>query len=122
MDILYQANISFLLKGYFDRLANSKVVFDIRGYGADTARFYEAISYGAFLITNETMLYRPHPFLNHDHVCYTEESRVALWCKKYLESSNRRIMVANNAQNHLRKYHTTVKMAERFLSKVKEIL
>lgn len=106
---------------YFDMLANSKIVIDIRGYGAETARFYEAISYGAFLITNETMLLRPNPFLNHEHICYTEESRVALWCDYYLKNDQLRLTSAANAQIHLQKYHTTVRMAERFLDKVKEI-
>lgn len=113
---------NFEQKDYFDMLDNSKIVIDIRGYGAETARFYEAIAHGAFVITNETMLYRPNPFLNYEHVCYTEESRVVLWCNYYLKNNQQRLESTTNAQCHLLKYYTTGKMAERFLSKVREIL
>lgn len=119
---IFNIEKNFEQEEYFEYLKNSKIVIDIRGYGAETARFYEAIAHGAFLITNETMLYRPHPFLNHEHICYTEESRVVLWCNHYLRLSQHRIASAYQAQVHMLKYHTTEKMAERFLSKVKEII
>lgn len=115
---IFNTEKNFEREDYFDMLANSKIVIDIRGFGADTVRFYEAIAYGAFLITNETMLYRPNPFLNHEHICYTEESRVVHWVNHYLQLSQYRIASAYNAQVHLQKYHTTEKMAERFLSQV----
>lgn len=119
---IFNIEKNFEQEDYFEHLKNSKIVIDIRGYGAETARFYEAIAHGAFVITNETMLYRPHPFLNHEHVCYTEESRIAIWCNYYLQNNQQRLKSATNAQCHLLKYHTTEKMAERFLSKVVEIL
>jgi len=119
---IFNLDRNFERDEYFEMLKQSKIVIDIRGFGADTVRFYEAIAHGAFLITNETMLHRPHPFINHYHVCYTEESRVVHWCNYYLSLHRERIFKAKNAQRHLVRYHTTEKMAERFLSKVKEML
>jgi len=106
---------------YFSLLDNSKIVIDIRGFGADTVRFYEAIAHGAFLITNETMLCRPNPFINHHHVCYTEESRIIHWVNHYLQLEADRTSMAHNSQQHLLQYHTTDSMAERFLSNLEGI-
>lgn len=107
---------------YFELLRQSKVCVNLRGFGNETVRFYEGISQGAVMTTDQNLLVRPNPFIYGRHVYYTEESRLHHHLALTLNNYEKHKEMVVKAQSHLLKYHTTVARAEGFLSTIKEYL
>lgn len=97
---------------YLELLGQSKICINIRGFGAETVRFYEGLSCGALLITDQNFLIRPNPFIHENHLFYTEESRLAHYISQVLNNYDTLKQIAINGQKHLIKHHTTEERAK----------
>jgi len=121
LEVLTRLDDGFDADDWFVLLTQSKIVISIRGFGYETSRFYEGISHGACVISDDTTIIRPNPFIHNQHVIYTDESTLVHDIHRAVNGQEW-IDLSIQGQLHFMKYHTTVSRANYFLEKVQQFI
>lgn len=103
---------------YITTLQKSKIGVSVRGVGFDTVRFLEVVASHCLLLSDESPLVRPYPFLDWKHCVYYHEGNLAWMIEHFLSDAYMRIQIADAGYRHLKQYHTTEVRATYFLEKV----
>lgn len=100
---------------YRKEITRAKIGISIRGHAYDTCRFLEVIAAGGMLLTDDSPLVKPHPFIDLEHCVYYHMGDFGWLLQHHLHSSEDRERIRENGLAHLKKYHTTQARTEYFL-------
>ncbi|MBY0384804.1 glycosyltransferase [bacterium] len=108
---------------YLEELARCKIVFNFRGAGWDTLRYWEAPAVGSFMISQKPGIVIPDNFVDQKHIifCRDDLSDLIDLGHYYLKNDKLREEIARNSSNHLKQFHTDVHRARTLLNKVQRI-
>jgi len=94
--------------GYIRTMATSLVNVNVRGFGNDTVRFWEAAACGLILTDRQHVLYN-NPFSqNHNCLQYNDGADLVNQLRHWLDParSDELLQIRGNCMNHLRAFHT----------------
>ena len=95
-------------KYYLQEIAACKIVISCPGVGWDTFRYWEVPALGRFMISVRPKIKIPNNFVPDKDIvfCKDDLSDLVELCDYYLKNESLREKIAQNAEQHSRKYHT----------------
>ncbi len=104
-------------KYFLEELSASKIVYNFKGVGWDTLRYWEVPGVGSFMISGEPKIQIPNNFQHGKHLvfCKDDLSDLLSLTEYYLRNEHERVSIAKSGYQHLQQHHTYRKRAEYFL-------
>jgi len=124
--LAFQKNAKrYALDEYLRCIAKSKIAVSVRGFGRDTIRFWENMSYHTLNFSDNLYdmgLIHPEPFTHHENIVFYKSdcSDLEESLLYYLQDDNEREKVAAAGRTHLIEHHTNIARAKQFLDVVEE--
>lgn len=109
---------------YLQEISKCKIVLNFRGLGWDTMRYWEVPAMGSFMISQQPEILIPNNFESGKHLVWCSDSLGDLIEKidYYLSHTAEREAMAENARNHLIKYHLNTVRAQTLLDITRKII
>lgn len=128
-DISYELSKTRKMNSLLDyyeqsQLSEAKVSVSMRGSGRDTERYWEMPARGSALICDGTMgCIHPFPFEENKHAMfYRNLDELESAIRILINDDDKRIEMAKNGHNHVRKFHSIEARTLYFLGIIKEKL
>lgn len=107
---------------YLDYMSRAKINIVARGWGYDTIRRFETLTYSGLVMSDVIPNITPDPFIDKEHIVYynNDLSNLIELIEYYLDNSSEkeRERIGKNGREHCMRYHTTEARAKYFLSRI----